>query len=107
MDYILRNIVEPSAEVGREYLMTTVRLTDGRVVSGMVTDENSNSITLQNGEVRVIVPRADIKQDSEGNPIINRSTVSIMPPGQLLAFKDSEVRDLVSYLASPNQVPLP
>ncbi|HJM39495.1 MAG TPA: PVC-type heme-binding CxxCH protein [Planctomycetota bacterium] len=107
LDYILRNIVEPSAEVGREYLMTTVRLADGRVVSGMVTDENSHSITLQSGETRVIVPLTEIKRDSDGNPIINRSSVSIMPPGQLLAFTDSEVRDLVAYLASPNQVPLP
>jgi putative heme-binding domain-containing protein len=87
--------------------MTTVRLADGRVVSGMVTDENSHSITLQSGETRVIVPLTEIKRDSDGNPIINRSSVSIMPPGQLLAFTDSEVRDLVAYLASPNQVPLP
>ena len=107
LDYILRNIIDPSAEVGREYLMTTVRLFDGRVVAGMVADENEWSISLRNGNEEVVISRADIATDDNGNPLVNRSSLSMMPAGQLLALSDDEVRDLIAYLASPRQVPLP
>lgn len=107
LDYILRNIIDPSAEVGREYLMTTVRLVDGRVVAGMVADENEWSISLRNGNEEVVISRTDIATDDNGNPLVNRSSLSMMPAGQLLALSDDEVRDLIAYLASPHQVPLP
>jgi putative heme-binding domain-containing protein len=103
----LRNIIDPSAEVGREYLLTTVRLTDGRVVSGMVTEENNLSITLGNGIDEVVVSRADIKRNDEGNLLVERSSTSMMPAGQLLALTVDQVRDLIAYLGSPSQVALP
>ena len=107
LDYILSNIIEPSAEVGREYLMTTVTLQDGRVVAGMVMDENNSTITLQSGASRDSVRKSQIKTDADGKPMIKRSEISLMPVGQLQGMSDEQVRDLIAYLASPNQVPLP
>lgn len=107
LDYILSNIIEPSAEVGREYLMTSVTMQDGRVVAGMVVDENNSTITLQSGASRDTVRKSQIKPDADGKPLIQRSAISLMPIGQLQGMSDEQVRDLIAYLASPNQVPLP
>jgi len=107
LHYILSNIVDPSAEVGREYLMTTLTLQDGRVLSGMVVVENEATITLQNGSVRETVRKSQLQRGADGKPMIARSSVSLMPPGQLQALSDTEVRDLIAYLGSPRQVPLP
>jgi putative membrane-bound dehydrogenase-like protein len=107
LDYILTNILDPSAEVAREYLLTSVKLWDGRVVSGMVVEENNSTITLQSGTIKETVRKSQILTDENGQQRITRSPVSLMPPGQLQALSDEEVRDLIVYLASPEQVPLP
>ncbi|MCP4860598.1 MAG: c-type cytochrome [Planctomycetes bacterium] len=107
LNYILTNIIDPSAEVGREYLLTRVRLLDGRVVSGMVVDENNVTITLQSGLLKETVRKSKILKDSNGQLRITRSAVSLMPPGQLQGLTNEEVRDLIAYLASAEQVPLP
>ncbi len=107
LDYILSNIIDPSAEVGREYLMTTVTMQDGRIVAGMVVDENNHTITLQSGSSRDSVRKSQIKIDAAGEPMIQRSEISLMPIGQLQSMSDENVRDLIAYLASPNQVELP
>ena len=107
LDYILTNILSPSAEVGREYLVTTVTLKGGRVIGGMVIDENTSIITLQSGASRDTVRKSQIKPDADGKPMIKRSAISLMPIGQLQGMSDEQVRDLIAYLASPNQVPLP
>ena len=48
----------------------------------------------------VVVPKSDIETRTQ-------SAVSMMPEGIFSKLKDDEVRDLISYLASPSQVPLP
>ena len=107
LDYILRNIIDPSAEVGRAYLMTTVRLQDGRVISGMIVDENNLSLTLRNGNEDVVVSNTEIASGADGKPLVERSSASIMPVGQLQALTDEQVRNLIAYLGSASQVPLP
>ena len=105
LDYILSNILDPSAEVGREYLMTTVTMNDGRVISGMVVDENNETITLQTGATIEVLPKGRMGRDQQGNPKVARSAFSMMPPGQLQRMGDTDIRDLIGYLASPVQVP--
>ena len=48
----------------------------------------------------VVTPKEDIE-------LRETSPVSMMPDGLLQSLSDDEVRDLVDYLASPHQVPLP
>jgi putative heme-binding domain-containing protein len=87
--------------------MTTVTMQDGRLVAGMVVDENNHTITLQSGSSRDSVRKSQIKNDAAGEPMILRSEFSLMPIGQLQSMTDEQVRDLIAYLASPNQVKLP
>ena len=46
VSYILENVLDPSAVVGRDYRMTTVLLEDGRVLSGMLKDETDSALTI-------------------------------------------------------------
>lgn len=100
LDYVLENLIDPNALVSRDYQVTTVQLSDGRVLNGLVRAENENTLTLLMPNGTVVLPKSDIEDR-------NRQVVSLMPEGMLQKFTEQELRDLVAYLASPEQVPLP
>ena len=99
LDYILENMLDPSAVVGRDYQVTVLALTDGRVVQGMLKKETDSALTLQTLNDIVVVPKAEIDERTLSN-------TSMMPERQLDSLSRDEVRDLVAYLASPVQVAL-
>lgn len=97
LDYVLTNVLDPSAVVAREYQMTLVQTSDGRVLAGIVKSEDEHSLAVQTTTELVRVPKDEIEA--------RRATPnSMMPDGLLPSLTDDEVRDLVSYLASPAQV---
>jgi putative heme-binding domain-containing protein len=99
LDYILENMLDPSAVVGRDYQVTVLALADGRVVQGMLKKETDSALTLQTLNDVVVVPKAEIEERTLSN-------TSMMPERQLDSLSRDEVRDLVAYLASPVQVAL-
>ncbi|MGO9470519.1 MAG: PVC-type heme-binding CxxCH protein [Isosphaeraceae bacterium] len=99
-DYILENVLDPSAAVSRDYTLTSVATTDGRLVSGIIREQTDASLVLQTANERVVVSREDIEA-------IKPSATSMMPEGMLERLSPQEVRDLFAYLASKSQVPLP
>jgi putative heme-binding domain-containing protein len=100
LDYVLENLLDPSAVVGRDYQVTLVQTKDGRLVTGIVTQETDRVLTLQTQNEVVRVPKEDVEERQQSN-------VSMMPEGLLAKLAPEEVRDLVAYLAGPAQVPLP
>ena len=60
----------------------------------------ADAVTVQTATERVVLPKADIEDRQVSN-------VSMMPEGQLEKLTAEELRDLVAYLASKKQVPLP
>ncbi|HET6572396.1 MAG TPA: PVC-type heme-binding CxxCH protein [Fimbriiglobus sp.] len=100
LDYVLENVLDPSAVVPGEYRMTAFTLLDGRTLTGIVRRETPQAVTVRtvNEEVTVSVADLDTRKPT---------TLSVMPDGLLDVLKEDEVRDLVAYLASPRQVPLP
>jgi putative heme-binding domain-containing protein len=99
IDYLLQNVLDPNALIGKDYQSTTVETNDGRVLVGMVRGDDANTITLKTLGDAVIIPRGDIKS-------IAVSEVSMMPEGLLAALQQDDVRDLFAYLGSPRQVPI-
>ena len=99
LDYVLSNLLDPNAVIGRDYRMTVVVTDGGRVVTGIVREENSQTLTLQTANDLVIVPKDEID-------VRKQSPVSMMPEGMLQKMKPEEVRDLLMYLASDEQVSL-
>jgi putative heme-binding domain-containing protein len=100
LDYLLVNIVDPSALVAPAYRMSTVILSDGRVLNGILNDQARPTVTVQTPTERLVLNRTDIEE-------IRKSELSLMPEGQLDVLPKNEVRDLIAYLMSPQQVPLP
>lgn len=99
LDYILENVVDPSAVVAKDYLMTVVQTKDGRVINGIIRQENAKSITLRTTTEDVTLPIEEIQRRKT-------SPISMMPEGLLEGLSTEDARDLIGYLASPAQVPL-
>lgn len=97
LDYVLENVLDPSAIVPREYQVTIVETKNGRTLSGIVKKETEAAVTLQTANEVVLIPKADIASRTPTN-------VSMMPEGVFEQMRFEEVRDLVAYLASPVQV---
>jgi putative heme-binding domain-containing protein len=107
LDYILTNIIDPNAEVAKEYMLTMVETRDGGFFGGIVVEENEATIRLltATGEIEQIA-RRNVAVGDNGKPAITVQPVSMMPVGQLLALQSDEVRDLIAYLGSEAQVPM-
>lgn len=96
-DYILENVLDPGAAVGRDFQLTTIATTDGRLLNGIIREQNEASITVQTANERLILPREDVEE-------VKVSSASMMPEGLLEKLSPEEVRDLFSYLSAPTQV---
>ncbi len=99
LDYVLENILDPSAVLGKDYRLTVLATDDGRVVSGIVQRETDSALTVRTINDTVVVP----KQSIEARQLSDKS---MMPDGLLQPLKPDEVRDLIAYLGSPTQVAL-
>jgi putative heme-binding domain-containing protein len=100
LDYVLENVLDPSAVVPNEFRLINFTTADERVVSGIVLRETKDAVTVRTANDTVILPTADIAGRKQTN-------VSIMPDGLFDQLKPDEVRDLIAYLRSKEQVPLP
>ena len=97
LDYILENVIDPSAVMGRDYRMSTFLLEDGRSVSGIVQKETDSALTVRTINDTIVIAKDDIDERVQ-------SELSLMPERLLDSLKEQEVRDLIAYLASPAQV---
>ncbi len=100
LDYLLSNIVDPSAVVDKDYRMTLVATDDGRVLSGLVTARTDRTLKLHTATESLTIDRREVADEklTEKSP---------MPAGLLDNLTPNEIRDLISYLAHPSQVSLP
>lgn len=98
LDYILLNSVDPSYDVPDGYKMVTVLTVDGRLINGVVDEEDAGKLVLKTAEQpRVVIAKTDIDKRKT-------SEKSIMPDGQLDQMKKQEVIDLIKYLRTTEQV---
>ena len=100
LDYLLENIIDPSATVSADFRMMVVAMRDGRVLNGLVKAESPRTVTLQTQTEPVVLDRSEIES-------LRLSPSSLMPDGLLDTLSKAEVGDLIAYLAHPTQVALP
>ncbi len=98
--YLIENIADPSAVVAADFLLNVVTLKDGRVLNGLVSTRTERTLTLKMLDLVTVVDRTDIAK-------LEQLPVSLMPEGLLNALDDRQVSDLISYLTTATQVPLP
>ena len=99
LNYLLENIVDPSAVVDAAYYLNSITLKDGRVLSGIVGAQSERTLTLRSVGQETVIDKQDITK-RETLPI------SLMPEGLLQAFTPEQQRDLLAYLMGNSQVPL-
>jgi putative heme-binding domain-containing protein len=100
LDYILLNSVDPSYDIPDAYKTVTVITVNGRVINGVLAEEDAARIVLKTAEQpRVVIAKEDIE-------FRKLSPKSMMPDGQLDKMKKQEVLDLIKYLRTTEQVDL-
>lgn len=98
LDYILLNSVDPSYDVPDAYKTIVVLTVDGRVVNGVLAEEDATRIVLKTAEQpRVVIAKEDIE-------LRKVSPKSMMPDGQLDSMEKQQVIDLIKYLRTTAQV---
>jgi putative heme-binding domain-containing protein len=93
LDYLLENILFPSAVVPNEYRLTTLTLKDGRVMAGMIRSRTKRIIRLQTMTELVTVLASEVANEET-------SGMSLMPPGLIEGLNDKDAADLIAYLRS-------
>ena len=100
LEYLLTNILDPNAIIGKDYQQTFVKTKDGQIVAGIVAEDTDRAISLKTlGGGTVTVQRADVAS-TELSPL------SMMPEGLLTPLHETDVRDLFLYLRQKQQVPM-
>ncbi len=100
IDYLLENILDPSAVVGRDWQLQAVFTKDGRLIAGIIRERTESALVLQTANEKITLATADIARQVP-------SEASMMPEGGLENLTDDEVRDLIAYIMGTSQVPLP
>jgi putative heme-binding domain-containing protein len=96
-NYLLTHIVDPSVYIRKEYMTYEIRTRDGRVQSGLMSEQDGASMTLTDRDYRKIrIQRTDIAKVTE-------SADSVMPEGLLDQLMPQQVRDLFAFLQSPSK----
>src|SRR6185369_11355973 len=93
-------LIDPSAEVAKDYRISIVTTNDGRVLTGTIVERGGNRITLQTATQPIVLANDEIESTRD-------SPLSLMPEGQLDQMTREQVRDLIAYLSGNAQVRLP
>ncbi len=94
LDFLLTSLVDPSAQIRKEYQSQTIALRDGRVLSGLVVDESDRVLTLIDSNRQKTAIARDLIEESHA------AQVSLMPEGMLEKLTEPQIRDLFRYLQS-------
>jgi putative membrane-bound dehydrogenase-like protein len=91
---ILLNILDPNREVKPQYLSYVLATDSGRLITGMITAETANSLTIRRADgVSETVLRRDIEE-------LRSTGLSYMPEGLEKQVDLQSMADLLVYLSS-------
>ncbi|MGN6547899.1 MAG: PVC-type heme-binding CxxCH protein [Aureliella sp.] len=91
LEYLLINILDPSAVVPKQFTTSVVALGDGRVVTGVVVSETDQALVIQTDKEQLTIPRDEID-------VVRKTGKSLMPDGMLDTLSPEQVRDLFAFL---------
>jgi putative membrane-bound dehydrogenase-like protein len=91
IDYLLENIIDPNALVPADYKLSILTMKDGRTLSGFISAQTDQTLTLRTMTDTQTLPKADVAK-SESSPN------SLMPEALLDALNPEQIRDLFGFL---------
>ncbi|MFN0079867.1 MAG: PVC-type heme-binding CxxCH protein [Prosthecobacter sp.] len=94
LNYLLENVLDPNAVIGKAYQLNLFTMKDGRVMGGVIKDESPAIVKIaMMGGIEFTLPQPDIAKREV-------SKLSTMPEGLFDALQPEMVIDLVKYLQS-------
>ncbi len=92
--YMLTSIVDPSSFIRVEYLSVQIVTDDGRVLSGLVTQQTPSQLTLVDSQAQTMTIATNAIEE------MIPSQISQMPEDVLKKLSPEQLRDLFAYLES-------
>jgi putative heme-binding domain-containing protein len=91
-EQLLSNVFDPSLVIGPSYQARTVRTFDGRVITGLLAEDNDERVVLkvQGGKLETIA-----REDVEAMKV---SELSLMPEGIEKQLQPQEIADLFAFI---------
>lgn len=91
-EQLLSNVFDPSLVIGASYQARTVRTIDGRVLTGLLAEDNEQRVVLkvQGGKLETIA-----REDVEAMKV---SELSLMPEGIEKQLQAQEIADLFAFI---------
>lgn len=93
IDYIIENIIDPNAVIGRDFQARIILTVEGRVITGLVEKETDSAITIRTATNSVTIAKDEIEETSI-------SEASFMPESLLKTLNDRQKIELLKYLMS-------
>ncbi len=91
IDYLVENVIDPNADIGRDFQARIIVTTEGRVITGLIEKESDSSITVRTLTESVTVAKGEIGETKT-------SPNSFMPEGLWKTLNDRERIELFKYL---------
>ncbi len=91
VNYLLENIIDPSSVVAETFQASIIMLEDGRLLTGVITEQNDRTLKLQTKEDLLTLDRRTIEETK-------RTKLSFMPDGLLDPMTLEQKRDLFRFL---------
>ena len=89
---LLGHIIEPNREIAPQYVNYSVAMKDGRVLTGLIASESTNSLVLKRAEgVTETVARSQVEE-------VRSTGQSLMPEGLEQGLAPQDFADLISYI---------
>jgi putative membrane-bound dehydrogenase-like protein len=89
---VMLNILDPNREINPKYLSYIIVTADGRTITGMISEETPNHLTIRQAEgTAVPIPRAEIDE-------MESTGMSYMPEGLESQIDHQAMADLLAYL---------
>jgi putative heme-binding domain-containing protein len=92
LGFMIPSIVDPSSAIREEFTQFQVLTDDGRVVFGLIENQDAQSVTLRKADNQLE------RLDRDAIEKLQASSQSIMPEGLLNDLDPQQVRDLFAYL---------
>ena len=93
-DYLLVQLVDPNAIIRREYVTYIAATKDGRVLTGLLVEQNAGGVTLLAAKAEKVTIAASNLDE------LRESEASLMPENVLKTLTPQELRDLFAFLQS-------
>ena len=92
LNYLLENILDPSATLATSYRSSLILLEDGRLITGVVVEETDRVVGVQTKDEIVKIDKRTIEERKQ-------SDQSLMPEGLLTPLTEAQKVDLIAWLS--------